>query len=140
MRNNVSSFAAAIKDGRIVDVTREAQEARFDKPVVVSRKLWDRAVSWNTDNPELHTEASRLWQLLYFAEKMIIQAIKAGESGNDSIVFTMHHTPNSDRKAHEWALDVPTLVKISLTPGDGKRPVVSLVVEDEDIHEILGAK
>lgn len=62
--DRLSSRAQAIRDGRLIDITRQAGRVGFRVPVAISRAAWLDCVEWADTAASDETEDRRLHDLL----------------------------------------------------------------------------
>jgi hypothetical protein len=116
------SRAQAIADGVLVDVSKVAREAGLRFPVALTRAAWERCV---TVPPGVvcQDEQGRLWSLCW----MLACAARRAPAGADTVHFAVH-VRNDNREG------TPPLVQLKAVcgPGDDGRPVVTVMLPDED--------
>ena len=62
--DRLSSRAQAIRDGRLIDITRQAGRVGFRVPVAITRAAWQDCVEWADTTASHETEDCRLHDLL----------------------------------------------------------------------------
>lgn len=116
----------ALKDGRLIDVTTTALDARFRNPVALTRAAWAHAVAWDSTHPEPQEEAARLWDVLYMA------GIAArGAAGEKSVLFDLYRVPNDERPRF-WHEAERVTLRLTIGPGDQGEPVVTIQSTEEE--------
>ena len=118
----VSSYSRskAIEEGMLVDVSTTAIEAGFNFPVALTRRVWDQYVMV-PNGVECQDQKGRLWDILY----MLNYAIRSRNKAESSLIFTLH-VRNDNRKPK------PVRLKSVCGPGDDSKPVITIMLPDED--------
>lgn len=62
--DRLSSRSQAIRDGRLIDITRQAGRVGFRVPVAITRAAWQDCVEWADTTASHETEDCRLHDLL----------------------------------------------------------------------------
>jgi hypothetical protein len=112
--------ADAIADGILVDVSELAREAGFRIPVAVTRVLWGQCIEVSEDD-DGQDETGRLWDILN-----ILHMAARGPAGNRSILFFDVLIAKGGKPPKEVRL------KSHIGPGDDGKPVVTVMLPDED--------
>jgi hypothetical protein len=119
--------AQAIEDGVLIDVGAMAREAGFKWPVAITSAAWDDCVAWSEDDSDkqVHQDQSgRLWDVLFMAS----HAIRTGSGSGDRLLFQLYRVP---RGARSTKTELTTL-KLIVGPGDQGKPVITILLPDED--------
>ncbi len=101
----ISSYsrAQAIEDGVLVDITEQARQQRFVFPVAMTSALWE---SCKAENPK---------NLRHILSQLHLEIKKASPGCDQLKFFTLGFT-----------------IKCVVGPGDDPRPVITLMLENED--------
>jgi hypothetical protein len=111
--------AQAIEDGELVDVSELAREAGVRFPVAVTRALWEKHIVPPVKLAGCQDATGRLWDVLWLFRL-------AAQRGGREIRFTVLFAERSGRPP------VRREVRALCGPGDDARPVVTLMLPDED--------
>ena len=114
--------AQAIEDGVLVDVTALAKEAGWRTPVALTRSVWECYVKVP---PGVigQDETGRLWDIVWMCR---IQARRLG--AEDSEMLFKLHVRNNNLEG----TSVLVTLKAHCGPGDDGKPVVTILLPDED--------
>lgn len=120
----ISSYsrAQAIEDGVLVDASIMAREAGFKFPVAITDTVWALYVK-APDGIFDQDEKGRLWDILNVLRYEI--ARRKNEEENDIILFTVLVKNDNSRPR-------PFKLKAICGPGDDPRPVITIMLPDED--------
>ncbi len=122
--NEVTSIytrAEAIEDGTLKDVTARAREAGIKLPTAVTRAVWSDYVALTPTAKEKGEDIeSRLWDIVWMLRCAVLSCPNQSE-----FRFQVYVTTNRIE---------PTLVtlKATLLPGDDGKPVITIMLPDED--------
>ena len=116
------TWAQALEDGVLVDVSEMAKEAGIKFPVALTRAVWVNYV----EVPEgvvAQDESGRLWDILWMLRCQIRR------SQGDTLRFQLYvRNHNRERLTHQ---DLVTL-KAVCGPGDVAEPVITIMLPEED--------
>jgi len=112
--------ADALADGTLIDVTATAHEAGLRHPVALTAAVWEQYVRV-PDGVTCQDEPGRLWDVLWMLRCAAARA-------NGSTLLYQLHIRNDNR---EGTLPLVTL-KAVCGPGDDGKPVVTIMLPDED--------
>lgn len=119
--------AQAIDDGVLIDAGPMAKEAGYRWPVELTAAVWSDCVDWTDADSEAQVhqdESGRLYDVLI----MGAYAIRARGDGGDRLNFTLYRVPRDGVSTE------PELVALKLIvgPGDDGRPVMTILLLQED--------
>ena len=115
-----------INDGYLVEVPEEiARQAGFRVPVGILREPYDSCVTWDDEDSkrQTHQDATgRLWDLLS------VLRVAAKAQGGDTVRFKLLRVPRDGKSKR------PELVtlKAVIGPGDDPKPVITIMLPDQD--------
>lgn len=113
------SRAQAIEDGVLVDVSETARQAGIRVPTAVTEAVWEQFVKV-PQGVEYQDEQGRLWDVIWM---FVAQA----QPGNDLVLYPLH--VKNDNKPGMGPL---VTLKAVIGPGDDGRPVITIMLPDED--------
>lgn len=117
--------AQAIADGVLVDLGETAKQAGFRFPVACTSAVWSDCIEWvEKDNKRQGTcqdQAGRLWDVVWMASR-------AARMGGTLLYFDMYRVPRGGRARMPQRVKL----KMSIGPGDGTEPVITIMFPDED--------
>ena len=119
--------AQAIEDGVLVDAGPMAKEVGFIWPVALTSAVWADCVAWTDDDSRKQThqdQSGRLWDVVYMAS----HAIRASNDSGDRLLFQVYRVP---RDGHSTKA-VCTTLKLIIGPGDTGKPVITILLPNED--------
>ena len=120
---SVYTRAQAIEDGELVDVTSLARECGFVFPVAVTRAVWDKYITPDERSRRLgQSEQGRLWDTLWMLRAAIQ---RAPEGGGQVLEFRLFYVMQERRRR-------PVTLKSICGPGDDGRPVMTIMLPEED--------
>lgn len=111
--------AQAIEDGALVDASEMAREAGIRYPVAVTRALWQKHVIPPAKLAGCQDTKGRLWDMLWLFRL-------AARRGGREIRFVVLFAEKAGRPPFRRT------VKAICGPGDDARPVITLMLPDED--------
>jgi len=113
--------AQAIEDGVLIDVSKKAQEAGFKIPVALTAGAWESCVKMTPAAEKAgNDESGRLWDVLWMAFLAARRHPDAQQLRYQLYVVT------DRRKARLIEL------KLHVGPGDDARPVITIMLPEED--------
>lgn len=117
----------AIESGELIDVSAEAAEAGFRRPVAMTRAAWLDAVKWDDDDSRRQVyqeEAGRLWDVVWMAWRA---AVHAQNEAGDTAVFALYRVPRGGKGVS------PRLVELKAVcgPGDAGEAVITIMLTSE---------
>lgn len=119
------SRAQALADGVLIDVSDVAREAGFRIAVAMTAQAWADCVAWTEADSQRQVtqdEAGRLWDVLWLAR------IAARRADSSQVAFELHRVPRGGRGQRPRR----TTLHMHIGPGDHAKPVVTIMVPDED--------
>ncbi len=127
--NVISTYtrAQAIEEGVLVDTGSMANEAGFKWPVALTSAVWADCVAWTDDDSRKQThqdQSGRLWDVVYMAS----YAIRTSKDSGDRLLFQVYRVP---RDGHSTKA-VCTTLKLIIGPGDTGKPVITVLLPNED--------
>jgi hypothetical protein len=115
------SRSTAIADGSLIPVAETlAKDSRFLVPVALTRSAWIACVEGADGDAE--AEEERLWSVLFMA----LDAIRRKDRKTASAEFIVH------RAAEDSTVKTPIHLKIVVSPGDDRKPVLTVLLKSED--------
>lgn len=124
---DIYSRADALNDGKLIDVSEMAKEAGFKYPTAVTAAVWRKVITPNKiEKYKLgQSENGRLWDVLW----MLFNAIRSGGIQGDRGQFGVI----INRACENGAMKNETVyLKSICSPGDDARPVVTIMMLNED--------
>ena len=124
---SVYTRAQALADGVLIDAGPMAREAGFRWPVAVTAGVWADCVAWDDTDSERQThqdQSGRLWDVLFMAA----YAARANADAGSELLFELYRVPR-DGQATEAEL---TTLKLVVGPGDDGKPVMTILLPNED--------
>lgn len=127
--NVISTYtrAQAIEEDMLVDTGSMANEAGFKWPVALTSAVWADCVAWTDDDSRKQThqdQSGRLWDVVYMAS----YAIRTSKDSGDRLLFQVYRVP---RDGHSTKA-VCTTLKLIIGPGDTGKPVITILLPNED--------
>lgn len=116
---HATSRKEAIDDGVLVDVSEMAREAGFRHPTALTRAVYERYMVV-PPGAGCQDELGRLWDILWMAR------FGQGDSVGNSVSHFQLYVRNDNSR--------PRLVTLKAVcgPGDDEKPVVTIMLPDED--------
>jgi hypothetical protein len=118
--------AEGIADGALVDVSEVAKEAGFKIPVALTAAVARDYMYWtdaDTKRQTYQSESGRLWDILY----MLFFKIKFNP-GAEILLYTFRAVPRGGRGRRARKVQLKAIIG----PGDDGRPVVTIMLPEED--------
>jgi hypothetical protein len=118
---------ASKKDGFLIDLTADAQEAEIKWPLAVTAAVWDKYLAWTESDNKRQTyqdQSGRIWDML----SMLRMSIRQSNSDSRQIGFRFYVVPRGG-KGQKARL---TTLKAAVNPGDNLEPVITIMLLNEN--------
>ena len=120
---HASARAGAIRDGALIDAGDAATEAGFDRPIALTRAVWDGHVRAR-DGAARRDEEERLREILWMLRVAVERAASRTDGcGEDPLPFSLW-VQVGDRRER-------VRLKAAFGPGDDGVPVITIMTTDE---------